>query len=99
MIEGLPFPAADDHAIVGREMHVFMEPYLNVPPKGCALLLRAMDRINASGQPCVAQQLILLHVETFSFTLLLRIANCIVWIIVLAVLLLPPSGCCCPAAQ
>ena len=63
-------------------MLVFMEPYVNVPPKGCALLLRAMDRIEASGQPCIAQQLVLPHVEAFSSTLLLRISSCISRIIV-----------------
>ena len=89
MVEGLPLTVADQRVGVGREMLVFMEPYVNVPPKGCALLLRAMDRIEASGQPCIAQQLVLPHVEAFSSTLLLRIAGRIIRVINVAVLLLP----------
>ena len=101
VVEGFPFTVADDRVRVGREMLGFMEPYVNVPSKGCALLLHAMDRINASCQPCITQQLVLPHVEAFSSTLLLRIASCIIWIIVVAVLLLlsNPSGCCSLAAQ
>ena len=98
MVEGLPFTVADDRVEVGRGMLVFMEPCVKVPPKGCAVLLCAMDQINASGQPCIAQQLVLPHVEAFSSTLLLRITGCIIWIIVVALLLLP-SGYCSPVAR
>ena len=55
MVEGFPFMVVDDHIGVGREILVFMEPCVNVPPKGCALMFRAMDRIKANGQPCIAQ--------------------------------------------
>ena len=92
MVEGLPLTVADQRVGVGREMLVLMEPYVNVPPKGCALLLRAMDRINASGQPCITQQLVLTHIEAFSSTPLLWIASIIIRIIILAVLLLLSSG-------
>ena len=86
MVEGLQFTVADNRVGVGREMLVFMEPYVNVLPKGYALFLRAMKRIEASGQPCIAQQLVLLHVEALSSTLLLQITGCIIWIIILVVL-------------
>src|SRR4051812_44188232 len=85
MVDGLPLTVADQRGGVGRKMLMLMEPYVNVPPKGCSLLLRAMDRIEASGQPCTAQQLILLHIEAFSSTFLLRTAGCIIRIIVVAV--------------
>ena len=49
MVVRLPLTVADDRIGVRHEMLVFMKPYVNVTPKGCALLLRAMDRINASG--------------------------------------------------
>ena len=81
MVEGLLFMAANDRVGVAREMLVFMEPYMNVPPKGCALLPHAMDWINASGQPCIAQQLVLPHVQAFSPTLLLLITDYIIWIV------------------
>ena len=58
-------------------MLLFMEPCVNVGPKSCAILLCAMDQIEASGQPCIAQQLVLPHVEAFSSTLLLWITGCI----------------------
>ena len=69
-------------------MLVFMEPRVNVGPKSCAILLHAMDRIEASGQPCIAQQLIIPHVKAFSSNPLVWIANEIIWVIVLALLLL-----------
>lgn len=55
MVEGLPFMVVDDLVGVGHEMLVFMEPYMNVPPKGGALLLRTMKRIKASSQSCLTQ--------------------------------------------
>ena len=87
MVDGLPLTVTNDRVRVGREMLVFMEPYVNVPPKGCALLLRAMDRITTGGQSCIAQQLFLPHVEDFSSTLLLWIDNKFIWIkVVIAIL-------------
>ena len=90
MIEGLPFTDADECFGLGREMLVFMEPYLNVVPNGCALLLHAMERIKASGQPCIAQQVVLPHVEAFSSNFLLQTAGCIIRIIddIIVILLL-----------
>ena len=55
MFEGLWFTVTDDRIGVGCKMLMFMEPYVNVPTKGCALLLRVVERIKASGQPCIAQ--------------------------------------------
>lgn len=72
-----------------------MEPYVNVPPKGCALFLCAMERIKASGQPYLAHHLVLPRVEAFSSSLLLWIIGCIIRIIVVVVtllLLLLPIG-------
>ena len=37
MIERLSFTVADDCVGVGSEMHVFMQPYVNVVLNGCAL--------------------------------------------------------------
>ena len=88
MVERLAFTIADDCVGAGREMPVFIEPYVNVSPKGSALLLCAMDKIEASGQPCITQQLVFPHIETFSSTPHLRIAGKIIRIIVLSVLLL-----------
>ena len=82
MVEGLRFMVVDDRVGARGEMLVFVEPYVNVPPKGCALLIRAMDRIETSSQPCIAQQLVLPHVVAFSSS------SSDLWIIVLVVLLL-----------
>ena len=69
-------------------MLVFMEPYVNVIPKVCSLLPHAMDQIQASGQACITQQLVLPHVETFSYIPLLWITGKIIGIIVLALIFL-----------
>ena len=68
MAQGLRFTVGDDRVIVGHKMFVFMEPSMNVGPKDCALLLSVMDQIEASSQPCIAQQFVLPHVEAFSST-------------------------------
>ena len=48
MVEGFPLKVVVPRVRVGREMLVLMEPYVNVTPEGGALLLRAMDKIEAS---------------------------------------------------
>lgn len=55
MVERLRPTVVDEFVEVGFEMLVLMEPNMNVGPKCCALLLRALDQIDASGQPRITQ--------------------------------------------
>ena len=48
MIEGAATSIMDHIQIIGRVVLVLMEPSMNVGPKGCALLLGAMDQTEAS---------------------------------------------------
>ena len=49
MVERLS-PRTLDEFVVADEILVLMEPSMNVSPKCCALLLRAMARIDARGE-------------------------------------------------
>ena len=87
MVEGFRFTAADDRVRVGREIR-------NQVWMLAQKLLRSMDRIEASSQPCIAQQLFFPHVEAFSSAPLL-------WILKSSRSLpsSSSSSSCCPAAQ
>lgn len=87
MVERLYPMTVYEFVDVGIKMLVLMEPNMDVDPK-CCLLLHAMDRINASAQAHITQQLVVPHVEAFSSILVLCIDLIFIWIKVVVVVLL-----------
>ena len=82
----------DEPIEIGLEMLVVMKPSVKIGPKCLALLLRPMDQIDVSCQPCIAQRLVHPRVKAFSYAFLLSIRIKFIRIIGVVVLLLRSGG-------